>query len=719
MVSPEMRGEAENEGASESEEPTSETEGRTSESEGPTTEFEGPTTESEGPTTESGDRTSESEGPTTETEGPTTETEGPTTESEGPTSESEGPTTESEGPTTETEGRTTETEGRASESEEPASESGSDSPRAPRRRAASRPRERVSAGMAIVRKDVGQARFVLVAAFTWAVLVVALQVGLTWTPERLLAVANLRGLVPDSPERILRGFALLGLLPLAVVLAWRTVLSESQLDAWRALELLPVRPSVILLSKAGHGLGLLGVAAVTGTLLVISGSPFANDFNEARSLATLGATFGFGALVFSALYFAALFGRHRLLALGVLAGLALHSGRWTEVPGVELFDRHLDASLAPRLYLQGGLIAALILGGTALACARGRALLRAGRGPMQAKDGLRALCLALLAMGLATLRRPPLPTLRMAPPSVRPELSVELEVCGFRPEEEARARELAAALGADLQWLSGLGVQLPPVAVEVVRGADPGVFRRATLRGVRGVLVYAPYHLPGLSLPELRAYVLDQVVEESGRWRRGSGQVLRLGLGRYRAEPPRLRAQAAWAALRVAAEGELPGPEAWSRLAGDEPARSLAAWVLGDTQRSGDGTEDVLQPLLAGELSPAELTGLLSRACGALEQDAPSLPPLEVEHRIAFAPGGQLRLDLGEGVAPVQSARWVLLHGEGRGEPEQDLLFDPRARGLTAVRRYFPGARVRCALALRSQALGCDLIYGWRELVVR
>ena len=95
------------------------------------------------------------------------------------------------------------------------------------------------------------------------------------------------------------------------------------------------------------------------------------------------------------------------------------------------------------------------------------------------------------------------------------------------------------------------------------------------------------------------------------------------------------------------------------------------------------------------------------------------MPPLEVEHRIAFAPGGQLRLDLGEGVAPVQSARWVLLHGEGRGEPEQDLLFDPRARGLTAVRRYFPGARVRCALALRSQALGCDLIYGWRELVVR
>ena len=114
---------------------------------------------------------------------------------ETPESESdERPTSEGEGPTSESE-----TEGEAeSETEE------SRPARAPRRRAAARPRERVSAGMAVVRKDVGQARFALVAVFAWALLVVALQVGVTWTPERLLSVANLRGVVPDSPERILR-----------------------------------------------------------------------------------------------------------------------------------------------------------------------------------------------------------------------------------------------------------------------------------------------------------------------------------------------------------------------------------------------------------------------------------------------------------------------------------------------------------------------------------
>jgi hypothetical protein len=580
-----------------------------------------------------------------------------------------------------------------------------------------RPRDPVSPVLAIVRHDVSQSRFALLALTTWSLAVVSALVAASLVPPMISRRLGATGFVPGNPELILRSFCVLGLLPLAWLLARRSVLDESQRSAWEALSRLPISPAVVLLAKAGHGLFLLAFVGVTGTLIVISGSAFSEGFDEARTMATLGMVLGFAGISYAVLFLAATWGRHRFLALGALAGAAVVSGSGPRVPGLELLTSLIDTRLLSRFPTTAALIAALVVGAVLLATARGQALLRAGQGRLRVSDLVRAAWLALACMGLAAARRPPPPVVELAAPVLRPSLNVDLQVAGYRGAEVAAAQALAAAVGADLAWLDeAVGVDSGPVAIEVARDCEAHVYRRATLRGLRGLLVLAPFHLPEFDAQRFRVWLLRQVLSKAtgDRWERGPGRLVREGLPEWRvqSDPTLIEQRAAWAVSR------LPDfdPQAFELAADLGPAvsGSLAAWLLTALEQRGPAAfaDWLLRPspeLLVTHMPSlrADLSALPGGHASLLER-LPRLTRWEGRR----TPSGQLRLTIeGADVAPV--ATWAVVHGVGDA-----LVRDERYDGaptITTARSYAASTRVRYALVLPAPELQCELWLGWRE----
>ncbi|MGE0711467.1 MAG: hypothetical protein AB7N76_15885 [Planctomycetota bacterium] len=601
-----------------------------------------------------------------------------------------------------------------------------------------RPRERVPAWLAIVHKDVEQSRWALLVGCTWACGVVTLGTALSLVPPQVASRFRVEALLPGSPEAVLRAFALLGLLPVAWLLARRGVLLESRRGAWEALQHLPVRTGVVLAAKAVHGVSLMLFLAVLGGMLVAAGSGWNEAFDDARTLATLGVTTAFALGSYALLFFAAAWGRWRLLALGGVAGLAVVTGLGPRAPGMMLLSEVLTAEQLPRALRAIGLALGLLLLTVVLASRRGFALLRASSGPLRVTDVARAGWIGLLCLGVAALRRPPPPAVHLDPPVLRPALPVELEVGGFRPAERAQAEELAAAVGADLQALGELGLKLPPVAIEVARDCEPSVFRRAALRGARGVVVLAPYTTAGFARDDFRRWLIDEVVVDATGtlWETGWGRLLRDGLARWRvglgphdasraayalSDPtPRwrerqLEASSARALLQLARraeEDELPPSDALDRaLAG-----CLLVALDGCTSE-GAGEPASVQAWLEAALRerPARrYPDQIDQASMTIGWWSPGLTKLPriTSWQLAATPEGALRAE----VAPVGSfGAWALVHGASREDEVRDERLDG-GRDLTTDRTYAPGTRVRCTLWLRVEELDCEVRVDEREV---
>lgn len=533
---------------------------------------------------------------------------------------------------------------------------------------------------AVARKDAARDRLLSVFLWPWVLGSLALLVGTSWVPDWLWDVVGIARLRPSSPEVILRAWVCVGLAPAIWLGVRASVLSESRDGGWNLLRRLPLRPSLLLLGKAMHGLVLLSVLAGIGLLIAVT----ASSFGESSGPDTLAAAAGLAGAIstlYAICFLSALLGRHRLLVWSGVASLYVSSGaRLEELPGGALFRLPLGPDL-----LEAGLTsAAIALVGlfvlTALAGLQEGRWLALGEGDLRSVDLSRAAALLLVFLTPWALTRTPLPPVQLAGPVLRGPAPNELEVEELAsPAGQTASRALVAALTNDLVWLRDLGLDPPPLAVASAPELAPKRSRQRPTLGARGVLLEANFGDPAFATRALRADALRALLERRPGWGTGAARLLGLGLPELRAQPlrPSDSLWAAWALERI--EGDpLPWIERWDALerrVGRIPARALARALLEDYEAREPGGPEAWAAALAQapRSAPPEalvegsgLSAWTARLSAAERTPLGQLPRLEAISVEPVAGGLRYRarisspIDTRGGAAALTSARLVL-----------------------------------------------------------
>lgn len=405
-----------------------------------------------------------------------------------------------------------------------------------------------------------------------------------------------------------------------------------------AREALPLRGWRVFLDKVVWGALILAGLAVLGASLLAGALRLMRQADVSLPDQLLLGAGTWLVCVYGALWCLAACGRHRhAVALwAVVLGLGAEAVGALPAPLHALLRLAREDLLAPperlRPLAEGG-VALLVVASLPWWLARGR-LTRSWSGPVGRRDLVAmALAAGLLLLVPAWSRVSGQPALRLegavaeaGPVRVRAPLD---------PAERAAATALAGSAATTLAPLAagqaegGLGLDVPPVGVELARGQQG--FLRAELRGRRGVVVRADFLAADFPGARFQAWLLRAALDEATleRLRADPWRWLLDGWPRWRAADPAGDAPEPSRALRVAfaaraleREGLLgPGLFAgWERVrgaVGDELAAELAAWCV---------------EALAGEAGPEApdrllraVTRLRLRRLAALRDGASSL----------------------------------------------------------------------------------------------
>jgi hypothetical protein len=567
-----------------------------------------------------------------------------------------------------------------------------------------------------------------------------------------------------DPFSALQPWALLGLLPLAWWAVRRLVVEDLLGPGRDLLERLPVAVGPVVASKAALSAILITALAAAG---VAGAGALATAIGQAPPRAQVEHAFeqilACALVVQAALLFAAALGRHRHALLAGAAALSLLVGREGAAVGpLSLLTDDLTDPTVPGAGLAGGLWAGGLLVGAIVISSSRAPWARRLRRPAGPVDALRACVLVGALAVLGQLWAPAGGGALLEGPLAAAASGGRVFV--RRPHDGAElAQELADELGAAV---GALGEGGPAVYVEAAPGLSG--FQRGQVPGRPALLVRADVATAALDRSRLRAFVQRAALDgrTSGRLRSGAGRLVLEGApdlasGVRQLAPAREELRVAWALERLSAQGL--GAEAWildlalaRRVAGELPARALAAWALERArERSGEEARPFAEGLMRALAAARQgVFGGLGGGAAALRSrlaqsgvpwrawiedldgagadlrarraaDLSALPRLGGVRLSLSEPDVRGRRALRFGVEPVPGGgRFALSHGFlgplAQAVP-RDADRDEAPLGaslLDTARRYPRGARIGYAFSRYAPELGCDLTLGWEEVQV-